>query len=135
MPFLSLNAMIGRFGKYMFMIGWETWREFKTCQSKIFRTVKSIFFAFKTHLNQNFLIGNLFSTRNIHFAWLLKAKNLVFNPGQKFCLRQFQFCPGQKIFCPSRRTWHKSHLKQNFLIRNLFLTTNIHFAWPLKAKI
>ena len=43
---------------------------------------------------------------NIHFAWLLKAKNIVFNPGQKFCHGQFQFCLGQKMFCPSRRTRH-----------------------------
>ena len=32
-PFLSPNAVIGRFGKYSIMIGWEIWREFKTCQS------------------------------------------------------------------------------------------------------
>ena len=38
-PFLSLHAVIGRFGKYMIMIGWETWREFKTCQSKILMSV------------------------------------------------------------------------------------------------
>ena len=36
----------------------------------------------------------------------MKAKNVLFNPGQNFYLGQFQFCPGQKIFCPSRRTRH-----------------------------
>ena len=49
---------------------------------------------------------NLFSIRNIHYAWLLKAKNRLFNPGQNFCPGQFKYCPGQKIFCPSRWTRH-----------------------------
>ena len=47
---------------------------------------------------------NLFSIRNIHYAWLLKAKNRLFNPGQNFCPGQFKYCPGQKIFCPGRWT-------------------------------
>ena len=51
---------------------------------------------------------NLFSIRNIHYAWLLKAKNRLFNPGQNFCPGQFKYCPGQKIFCPGRWMRHKS---------------------------
>jgi len=32
-PFLSPNAVIGRFCHHSILIGWEIWREFKTCQS------------------------------------------------------------------------------------------------------
>ena len=51
-------------------------------------------------------LENSFSTRIIHFEGLVKAKNGLFNPWQFFCLRQFQYCPGQKIFCSSRWTRH-----------------------------
>ena len=83
-----------------------SWTISKLSKTKILSRVKSPFFAFKSHLKQNFVIGNLFSTTNIHFAWLLKAKNGLFNPGQNFCPGQFEYCPGQKIFCPGRWTRH-----------------------------
>ena len=68
--------------------------------------LKTTFFAFKSHAKWIFLVENRFPIRKFCFKWLLKAKNVLFNPGQNFYLGQFQFCPGQKIFCPSRRTRH-----------------------------
>ena len=68
--------------------------------------LKTTFFAFKSHAKWIFVVENRFPIRKFCFKWLLKAKNVLFNPGQNFYLGQFQFCPGQKIFCPSRRTRH-----------------------------
>ena len=66
--------------------------------------LKTTFFAFKSHAKWIFVVKNRFPIRKFCFKWLLKAKNVLFNPGQNFYLGQFQFSPGQKIFCPSRRT-------------------------------
>ena len=68
--------------------------------------LKTTFFAFKSQAKWIFVVENRFPIRNFCFKWLLKAKNVHFNPGQNFYFGQFQFCPGQKMFCPSRRTRH-----------------------------
>ena len=68
--------------------------------------LKTTLFAFKSHAKWIFVVENRFPIRKFCFKWLLKAKNVLHDPGQNFYLGQFQFCPGQKIFCPSRRTRH-----------------------------
>ena len=68
--------------------------------------LKTTFFAFKSHAKWIFVVENRFPIRKFCFKWLLKAKNVLFNPGQNLYLGQFKFCLGQKIFCPSKRTRH-----------------------------
>ena len=77
-------------------------------RQNFFPGLKTTFFAFKSHAKWIFVVENRFPIKKFCFKWLLKAKNVLFDPGQNLYLGQFQFCPRQKIFCPSRRMRHKT---------------------------
>ena len=119
----------------------------KLSRTKILSRVKKSIFSFQKSIKMKFpdwkCLENLFSTRNVHFEWLLKAKNGVFNHGQNFCPGQFQNCPGQKTFCPGRWTRHlswKCHIfKEKFPLHfesNAINTWATWFVllWVEKAK-
>ena len=64
---------------------------------------------------------NLFLTRNIQFEWLLKAKYWFLNHEQNICPGQFQYCPGQKVFCLSR--WRRQESKNNLMYLHSTIVT------------
>ena len=65
----------------------------KLSTTKILSRVKKFIFSFQKSIKIWFpdwkCRENLFSTRNVHFEWLLKAKNGVFCHGRNFCPGQF----------------------------------------------
>ena len=72
----------------------------------------------------NFVLND-FWKQNMYFLTLDK----------KFNLGQFQFCPEQKIFCPSRRTRHKSSLNSQTFWKLFFLLSKVMQNEYLLLKI
>ena len=106
----------------------------KLSRTKILSMVKNSSFYFQKSFKMNSFnwkqIFKALPIRKFHFNWLLKAKNGLFNPGQNFCPRQFQNCPGQKTFCPGRWMRHKS-IKQ---AKNLILGGHSRLKRPEKPS-
>lgn len=106
---LGFSSLVLLLGQNIFCPG-QSWH----CPGQNFCPgLETTFFDFESHAKWIFVVDNRFQIRKFCFKWLLKAKSVLFNPGQGFCLGQFQFCPGQKLFCPSRRT--RSRFNQSSL--------------------
>ena len=69
-------------------------------------------------LDKNFVLDN--------FSFVQDKKYFVRAEGRG--IRQFQFCPGQKTFCPSRRTRHE-------ILKNLFGIHTLFARWPIQEQL
>ena len=89
--------------------------------------LKTTFFAFKSHAKWIFVVENRFPIRKFCFKWLLKAKNVLFNPGQNFYLGQFQFCPGQKNILSEQKD--KAKVEKSYYCPKKFFCGCIDGHW------
>ena len=75
--------------------------------------LKTTFFAFKSHAKWIFVVENRFPIRKFCFKWLLKAKNVLFNPGQNLYLGWFQFWTKGYL---SKCSYKRSHIRSKIAV-------------------